>query len=115
MPSPSDYERLLHIKEAAYLILEYTQHSDLIGFRLDRKSQLSVERLIEILGEAANHISEDIKVDYPEVPWRQIIALRNVVSHEYFQIRLELIWGVATQEIPVLAMQINKILEELGT
>lgn len=44
MPLPSDYERLQHIKEAVELIVEYTQSLDLVGFRLDRKLQLSVER-----------------------------------------------------------------------
>jgi uncharacterized protein with HEPN domain len=91
MPLPSDYERLQHIKEAVELIVEYTQSLDLMGFRLDRKLQLSVERLLEILGEAANRISPDVKTSYPDVPWREMTNLRNVVSHEYFQVRLELI------------------------
>jgi uncharacterized protein with HEPN domain len=82
---------LLHIKEATDLILEYTQHLDLVGFRLDRKSQLSVERLLEILREAANHLSNELKDTYPDISWHQITDLRNVVSHEYFQVRLELI------------------------
>jgi hypothetical protein len=45
MSSPSDHERLLHMKEAVDLVVEYTQHLDLIGFRLDRKSQLSIDEL----------------------------------------------------------------------
>ena len=111
MPSPSDYERLLHIQEACSLIIEYTTHLDLDAFRADRKTQLSVERLFEIVGEAARHISPELKTDYPRIPWREITDLRNVVSHEYFQLRVELIWGVIAQEIPKLARQIRQILE----
>lgn len=113
MPLPSDVERLQHIQEAIGLIVEYTQPLNLMNFLADRKSQLSVERLLEILGEAANHISPDVKSSYPEVPWRQMTDLRNVVSHEYFQVRLELIWEVATREIPPLAARVEQILNDL--
>lgn len=112
MPSPSDHERLLHIQEACDLIIEYTAPLDLAAFQRDRKSQLSIERLLEIMGEAAKHISEELKASHTNVPWREITDLRNVVSHEYFQLRVEVLWGVAQQEIPKLSVKIRQILEE---
>jgi uncharacterized protein with HEPN domain len=112
MPSPNDNERLLHIKQATDLIIEYTSKLNWVEFEQDRKSQLSVERLLEILGEAANHLSPELKSSHPKVPWRQITDLRNIISHEYFQVKVELIWQVATNEIPALAEQIDHILKE---
>jgi uncharacterized protein with HEPN domain len=53
------------------------------------RRQCAVERLLEIIGEAANHLSPELKEHYPTAPWRSITDLRNVVSHEYFQVRLE--------------------------
>lgn len=82
-------------------------------FLADRKTQLSVERLLEIVGEAATHLSPQVKSSYPSTPWRKIAALRNVVSHEYFQVRAELIWGVVITDIPQLAQQIHQIIGEL--
>lgn len=102
MAQPSDHERLAHMVEATDWIVKFTEDIDFDGFQLDHKTRLSVERLLEIIGEAANHISQELTDSYPNVPWRQITDLRNVVSHQYFQIRLEIIWEVAINEIPTL-------------
>lgn len=88
---------------------------DLDGFLDARKPQLAVERLLEIVGEAARHISSEPKRDHPHVRWRQITDLRNVVSHEYFQVRPELIWDIAASEIPALSHQIRTILQDLAS
>ena len=101
------------MQNAIELIIEFTMQTDLDGFLHDRKTQLSIERLLEILGEAANYITPELKANYPDVPWRQITDLRNVVSHQYFQVRVEVVWDVATQNIPVLARQIQRILQEM--
>ena len=113
MAYPNDYERLIHIAEAIDWIAQFIEPMDFDGFRLDHKTRLSIERLLEIIGEAANHINPVLKDSYPDIPWRQITDMRNVVSHEYFQIRLEIIWEVATIEIPLLGNRIQKILVDL--
>ncbi|MCX6048341.1 MAG: DUF86 domain-containing protein [Chloroflexi bacterium] len=92
MPQPSDAERLAHMVQAITWLIEFIGGDmDYAGYLQDRKTQLSVERILEIIGEAASHISPELKARYVTLPWRQIIALRNVVSHEYFQLRLEVI------------------------
>ncbi len=106
MAHPSDDERVAHIVEAIDWIIEFVEPLDSDTFQQDHKTRLSVARLLEILGEAANHISDELKEAYPNIPWRQITDLRNVISHEYFQIRLEIIWEVAINEIPSLRGQI---------
>lgn len=67
-----------------------------------KKLQLAVERGIEIIGEAARHGSETFRQAHLEVPWQGIIAQRNVLAHEYDEIKQDRIWKVATTRIPEL-------------
>ena len=113
MPQPSDRERLVHILEAVDWIIEFTAAIDFAAFRADRKTQLSVERSLEIIGEAANHISGELTAQYAAVPWRKIVDMRNIVSHEYFQVRQEVLWQVVTDDVPELRNRIAGILDEL--
>ena len=69
---------------------------------MDRMLRLSVERELEIIGEAANRISREFQALNPEIPWARIVAQRNVISHEYGDIKLEWIWRVATERVPEL-------------
>ena len=72
--------------------------------------QLAVERALEIIGEASKNISDDFKNKHPGIPWRGIAAQRNVIAHEYGEIRQERLWIVVTERIPSLISQ----LEQLG-
>ena len=113
MPRPSDRQRLLHIIEAINWIGEFAGAMNFVDFQADRKTQLSVERSLEIMGEAANHLSPDLTAQYPDVPRRKIVDLRNTVSHEYFQIRLEIIWDAAMNDVPDLRDPIAAIMLDL--
>ena len=68
----------------------------------DRQLQLAVERAIEIIGEAARRVSKVFQEAHSDIPWQNIIAQRNVLAHEYGEIKQELIWKVATVRIPEL-------------
>src|SRR3972149_1982322 len=65
----------------------------------DRKLRLVIERELEIMGEAARRVSVGCREEHPEIPWTGIIAQRNVIAHEYGDIRLEWMWVVATDRI----------------
>jgi uncharacterized protein with HEPN domain len=69
--------------DAARTIHEFTAGVSLEDYLLDRKLQLAVERAIEIIGEAARLVSPELRTQYPEIPWRQIVAQRNVLAHDY--------------------------------
>jgi len=69
----------------------------------------AVVRNIEIIGEAANNIPEEIKIKFPDVPWHRIIGMRNKVIHEYFGIDLDILWKTVQKRIPELKKQIHKI------
>jgi uncharacterized protein with HEPN domain len=76
----------------------------------DRKLQLAVERALEIVGEAARRVSEAYRQAHSEVPWQAIIAQRNVLAHEYGEIKQELIWKVVTIRIPELIGLLEKLI-----
>lgn len=71
-------------------------------YRADENLRLATERRIEIIGEAAGRVSQGVQQAHPEIPWRQIIAQRHVLAHEYGEIDDELIWAVASTHLPQL-------------
>ncbi len=73
----------------------------------------AVERNLGIIGEAARRISKELKQEHPEIPWRKIIAQRNVLIHEYDDIDYKEIWAVATFHLPRLIDQIRSLIPPL--
>ena len=71
---------------------------------------MSVERRIEIIGEAARRVSESFKDAHPEIPWRRMIAQRNVLAHEYDEVDDRLMWRVIAENIPQLVRTLEGLL-----
>jgi len=80
----------------------------------DRLLQLALTRLIEIVGEAANRVSEQTQAQCVSVPWRQIIDTRNRLIHGYDVIDLDILWNTIRIDIPQLAASLEAIAEELN-
>jgi len=76
--------------------------------------RLTVERRIEILGEAARRVSQAFRDEHPEIPWKPIIAQRNVLAHEYDEIDNERIWRVAVERLPVPVELLEPLVSHLG-
>ena len=68
---------------------------------------------MEIIGEASNHISEDVKVKFSTIEWRQIIGMRNVFVHEYFGVDSSIVWQIIIGDMPELKERIIEILDSL--
>lgn len=79
-------------------------------FITDRMLRLSVERELEIIGEAARRVSSEFQTQHAEIPWATIIAQRNVISHEYGDVRLEWIWKVATERVSELIAMLQPLI-----
>jgi uncharacterized protein with HEPN domain len=94
-------------------VIEYLDGLTYAEFSNDKMRVDAVLRNIQIMGEAARNISDEIKEMYPEVPWRRIIGLRNIVVHAYFGVDLETIWKIGKENIPDTRPLIWKIMEEM--
>lgn len=106
----SDDAYLWDIVDAANAIRGFVAGRTFADYEATRMFRRAVERELEILGEAARHLSESFQAGHPNIPWRRIVAQRNVIAHDYGDIRDEKLWLVATTFIPQLLADIVPIL-----
>ncbi len=90
-------------------IAELMRGKTLVDLRDDRMLQLSVARLLEILGEAARRLSNKFRAAHPEVPWREIAGMRNRLVHVYDDINLGVVWRTATEDVPRLIETLERL------
>jgi uncharacterized protein with HEPN domain len=108
-PNERDAAYLWDMLEAAKTVLGFTANVTFHHYQQDKKLKLAIERSIEIIGEAASRVSKEFREAHQEISWKGIIGQRNVLIHEYGEIKQERIWAVATQRLPDLI----KLLEPL--
>lgn len=82
-------------------------------FEQDIKTQFAVIRSIEIIGEAAKKISDEIKTQFPRTPWKEICGIRDKLIHDYFGVDIDVIWQTLMQDLPTLKNDIEEIIESL--
>jgi uncharacterized protein with HEPN domain len=103
MPSnPNDAAPLWDMLDAARAIMDFITEKKAEDYFRDRMLRGAVERHLEIIGEAARGVSESFRAQHPEIPWRRIIGLRNILAHEYGEIKHERIWDLVIRDIPDL-------------
>lgn len=108
----SERERLLDILEAIERIEKYTQDGE-GAFEADELIQTWVVHHIEVIGEACRSLPADFQARYANVPWADIIAMRNILVHHYFGIDADAVWNVVEKDIPELKMNVQAILKTL--
>jgi uncharacterized protein with HEPN domain len=110
-----DLFRLEHILESVERIEKIVNQVKSIEAFIEKWiEQDAMIRNFEIIGEAVSHISDDTKERYPDLEWNKIRGLRNFVAHEYYGVKLSTIWKTATDNIPVLKEQIQKIIVDFN-
>jgi len=97
------------ILDAVQQIRIYTEGMHESDFSKDRKTQDAVIRNLEIIGEAAGCVPQEVQSAYPEVEWRKIKGLRNVLAHEYFGVNLAIVWDVIQNKLSPLESACRKI------
>lgn len=90
------------IRDAIGRIERYVEGLSREELIADERTMDAVIRNLEVIGEAAGRISEDLKAGFPEIEWRKIIALRNVLAHEYFGIHTKIVWDVVVDKLKPL-------------
>lgn len=106
---------LRHMLDAARKVQVFTEKRQRADLESDEMLSLAIVRLLEILGEASRNISSDLRQRNPQVPWAAIAGTRNRLIHGYFDVDLDIVWTIVTQDIPVLIPQIETILAHLDT
>lgn len=104
-------ERLLDMQEAIERIFRYTR-AGREEFEANELVQTWVVHHLEIIGEAARVVPDDFRQDHSEIPWRQIVAMRHILVHQYFGIDKDAVWPVVERDLPALQGQLLAALEE---
>ena len=105
---------LQDILESIQKIEEYTHGFSFEQFENNTESQDAVIRRLEIIGEAVKNLQLEVKAAYPDIPWKQIAGMRDILIHEYTSVSLERVWKVITDNLQPLKTTIMEILKKLG-
>jgi uncharacterized protein with HEPN domain len=110
---PRDWRfRLEDMLKAIEEIKQFTQDLTYDRFCADTRTMKAVLYSLAVIGEAARHIPEDFQADYPEIPWRDISDMRNVVIHEYFGVDPDILWETIHHDLPSIQVLLNSILKQ---
>jgi uncharacterized protein with HEPN domain len=108
-----DEERLQDILDVILAIEKYANQGKQ-AFDEQELIRVWIIHHLQIVGEAANGLPDNVTNQYPEIPWRQIIAFRNMVVHEYFRVSLNLIWSIVQNNLTPLKIAVEKLLQSSG-
>lgn len=112
-PDERDPAHLWDMREAARAVVDFMANLTLEEFLAagrDREiTRLAVERQLEILGEAARRVSSRFRDEHPEIPWKEMVGLRNVISHEYDRINYAEIYRIVSERIPELILLLEPL------
>lgn len=110
MKGKDDAIFLKHILESIELIEQYTHNVTMEQFLDNPQMQDAIIRRFEIIGEATKNISSTIRTTHPDIPWKSMAGIRDILIHEYFGVDLDEIWDTCMNDLPILKEQIKKIL-----
>lgn len=105
-----DIVRLQHMVDAANEAISFVADKSKTELERDRALALALVKSIEIVGEAASKISRELRSQSPDIPWADIIAMRNRLIHSYFDVNLDIVWQTVREELPPLLTQLEKLL-----
>ncbi len=110
MPDKEDVIRLKHMLDAARDVISFTQNKTRSSLDTDKMLGFSLVRCIEIIGEAASKITKQSYDEFPQIPWKKIINMRNRIIHAYYDINLDVVWSTITEDLPPLIVELEKII-----
>ncbi len=105
------YNPLVYMLEASQAAVKHLVKKKRKDLDTNRMVLSAVVRELEIIGEAANSVPATLKKKYPEIPWKQMIAMRNRLIHAYFDVNHDVVWITTTEHLPKLIEQLKTILK----
>ncbi|MCH7638700.1 MAG: DUF86 domain-containing protein [Bacteroidetes bacterium] len=99
--------------DAMRMAEEFVEGMTLETFTGDIKTVFAVERCFTIIGEALRHVPDAVRNDHPEVPWRDILGMRNRIMHDYLRTDQELIWQTIHQDFPTIRPLLVSVFDQL--
>lgn len=108
----TDKIRIQHVLDAISETEVYIEGVSFEQFEENSEKRFATIKQIEIIGEACNHLSKELKKEYSEIEWIQINGFRNISIHEYFGVNLHIVWNIAKNDLPYLKKIFKKILKQ---
>jgi uncharacterized protein with HEPN domain len=109
---PRDWQlRIEDMLDAISAIVEFVRDTDFDAFRRDRKTVDAVVRNLEVIGEAARFVPEEVRKRFPAVPWQDIVGMRSILIHQYFGIDFDILWATVQKDLPALASALRTVLD----
>jgi uncharacterized protein with HEPN domain len=108
MTIDKDLVLVQHIRDAILAIETFTKGVDIIEFIENDLITSAVMKKFEVIGEASNKLSSEFKASHQNIPWSQIIGMRNILIHDYIGADLEGVWNTIHQDLPKLKIEIDK-------
>jgi len=112
MTLKDDSVRIRHILDAAREAVAFAKGRSRVDLNTDRKLNLSLVRLFEIIGEAARGISQESRQAHPDLPWKSMIGIRDRLIHGYFDVNLDVVWETVTEDLPGLIAKLENIIAD---
>lgn len=109
---PDDRVRVLHMIEAIQTAVDFVTGRQAEDLDSDRMLLFALERSIEVIGEAASKVSEELRFSSPDIPWAQMVSMRNRLIHAYFDIDRDILWKTATIELKSLLPQLQALIDK---
>ncbi len=111
MPA-TDEDRLGHMLEAARDATDFAVGRTRADLDHDRMLRRALVQCVQVIGEAASQLAPETRASYPEIPWREIRRMRNILVHAYFGINLDILWRTIEEDLPPLIAVLERALQE---
>jgi uncharacterized protein with HEPN domain len=112
MTRRDDQTRFRHMLQHAREAVQFAEGRSREELKQDRQLELVLTRLVEVVGEAAARVSHETQQRHPEIPWPEIVALRNRLIHGYDAVDLDILWDIVTMDLPPLIEALGGITDE---
>jgi uncharacterized protein with HEPN domain len=111
--NPREYLRFTHMLEMGETVANFVKGRTREDLDADQVFMMGLRMVIALIGEAASQIPRATQANYGQIPWPQIIGMRNRLIHGYDEVNLDLVWHTATQHIPIMVTLLREVLDAL--